>query len=62
MYFVAITAMDSPPLSDPSNGQAHIIQNGKIALFICNAGYATEGSAISYCIGGKWSFPPPKCK
>ena len=59
VYFTAINCL---PLSDPSNGQVYVIQNGKIVFFNCNDGYSTVGSSISYCVGGKWSFPPPECE
>jgi len=57
-----ITVLDCPPPKHPDNGQAYIVSNGYTALFVCDVGYSAVGSVISYCINGKWSFPPPECK
>ena len=60
--YAYFTATNCPSLDHPTNGQVYVIQNGQLALFICNEGYSIVGKSISYCVGGKWSFPPPVCK
>ena len=55
-------AQECPRLSHPDNGKVYIIENDKIALYVCDDGFNIDGSHSLYCVGDKWSSPPPVCQ
>ena len=61
MVYFLCTAQECPHLSDPKNGKVFIIENGKIALFLCEDGFTIRGRYSLYCSGKKWSSLPPVC-